>query len=1098
MPTMETALLSAGRAIAQRAVGVWLAGKTAREERNADLKELIKGSFRDQVARRRFEHQVQGIAMAVEDRLRVLVEQEFRGLDEPARAAVLLEVVAAVQRADLSDEALMADDADPVKVAERVMSALPAPRLGEAEDRLYEVLLAESVECVVRMIRHLPQFAPRAAAETLGRLSGLADQVERLLERVPVRTLDAPEGAQDDAAFEHRYLTHVSQVLDEVELFGVRLENYRPTTSLSVAYISLSASTTASRRPRELDRLPPASLTEPDRPSAGAMRVEAALGRSVRTLVRGEAGSGKSTLLRWLAVTAARGRFSGDLADWDGSVPFVIKLRSHGGGRFPEPERFLHDVAGAVAGSMPRGWVERVLACGRGLLLVDGVDELVAGHRTAVRQWLSRLLAAYPSMRVVVTSRPAAADARWLVNEGFETALLEPMTPGDLRELVRQWHEAMRGCPSLPCTADELESYERALLARMESNPHLRLLAATPLLAAMLCALNLDQRRQLPRNRMGLYEAVLSMLLERRDVERGIQAEITLEPEQKVWILRELAWRLVSMGRSEMSKQTAMKRIEDKLAAMTRMPYSAEQVMEHLLTRSGVLREPVPGRIDFVHKTVQEYLAAGQLVEDEDVEVAVERAHLDQWREVVIMVAGHATGRLRRELLRGLLDRADQKGRHARRIKLLIASCLETIQEMPVELRDRLEACLAEVIPPRNEAETQLLAAVGWEVLRRLPDDLSGLPLRQASLTVRTAWLVNGPEAMAKLSHYSSDRRQRVLDEVVEGWNYFDAEGYAREVLAGMPPEQDITVRDLRLLRGLRQLPRLKGLSVVAEEPITDLGFVAGLPELRSLVVYDTRADESHVGSGTRPPLPLDPLGELQLLETLVLDDVHHSGDLSFLDGLPRLTHLALPLPRHPGPDLRPLTRRRSLHVLELMGSGQGLDPGLFTDMNRLSSLRLKDFGELIGGITALAAACPSLWRLHIGAMDLPDLDQLHRLPLHGFGLFDNPNLRNLTFLNGLTSLQRLWLRRLPISDLTPIARLRELTLLNLNGCTEIEDLSPAGQLPQLKHLDLIGAREDLDLAPLANCRNLVITVTRGQQVRNEHLLHPTTKIERI
>ena len=55
--------------------------------------------------------------------------------------------------------------------------------------------------------------------------------------------------------------------------------------------------------------------------------------------------------------------------------------------------------------------------------------------------------------------------------------------------------------------------YEGALLARLESAPHLRALAATPLLAALICALNLDRSTHLPRDRMGLYNAALELLL---------------------------------------------------------------------------------------------------------------------------------------------------------------------------------------------------------------------------------------------------------------------------------------------------------------------------------------------------------------------------------------------------------------------------------------------------------------------------------------------------------------------------------------------------------------------------------------------------------
>ncbi|MFD0891132.1 NACHT domain-containing protein, partial [Streptosporangium algeriense] len=240
--------------------------------------------------------------------------------------------------------------------------------------------------------------------------------------------------------------------------------------------------------------------------------------------------------------------------------------------------------------------------------------------------------AAYPGTVTVVTSRPAAADARWLAEEGFSPVLLEPMTPADLRELVRQWHIAMRGSRSLPCAPERLDEYEGALLARFESSPHLRALASTPLLAAMLCALNLDRGKQLPRNRMGLYEAALELLLERRDAERGIEVEVTLEPEQKVRILQDLAWRLTMLGRSELSAATALKRVEERIRTMPRVEAPARAVLDHLLQRSGVVREPVPGRIDFVHRTVQEYLAAKQAADDADVEPLVERAHLDQWR----------------------------------------------------------------------------------------------------------------------------------------------------------------------------------------------------------------------------------------------------------------------------------------------------------------------------------------------------------------------------------------------------------------------------------------------------------------------------------
>lgn len=1106
MPGVEAAVVAAGKAVAERAMREWLAARGARKERGAELKDLIQSSFRDRLAPRKFDNQLQGMALAVEGRLSVLVEHEFRGLGDGDRAAVLHEVVRTLQAADLSDAALFDADADPAKLAERLIAAQPSPALGEAEERLYGVLLAECVECVVGMAQQLPQYLPRAATESLSRLTGLAEGMERLLARMPVRTLEAPEGRQDDAAFERGYLAFLSRSLDEVELFGVRVESFRPRTSLSVAYISLSVSADDGRGRQPLDRMPVASLSAQADPEPGSLRVESVLGRSRLTLLRGEAGSGKSTLLRWLAVTAARGGFTGDLAEWNGCVPLMIKLRSHADGRFPPPEAFLDDVAQEVAGRMPRGWVERVLDSGRALVLVDGVDELAVRHRPAVRHGLARLLAAYPGLRVVVTSRPTAADAKWLADEGFAAALLEPMVPEDLRELVRQWHLAMRDCPSLPCAPEELEGYEGGLLARLESNPHLRMLGSTPLLAAMLCALNLDRRTQLPRSRMGLYDAVLALLLERRDAERGIGDDLALDPEQKVWILRELAWRLVSMGRSELSKATAIRRVEQKLPSMTRMPYTAPEVLEHLLRRSGVLREPVPGRIDFAHRTVQEYLAAGQLIEDEDVEIAVERAHLDQWREVVVMAAGHANARLRRELLAGLLDRAEQGGKYARRLRLLVASCLETIQEVPVELRDRIEACLASVIPPRTEDEAAILAGAGEEILRRLPDDLSGLSASRAALVVRTAWLINGSSAMDKLARYGRDERYAVWHHLFQGWDYFEPAEYAQRVLANADGSTAVTLFHTQRLPHLRHLPRLESLGVYPDDRITDLGFLRGLPGLRRLTLEDLDVDEiAEVGrllqlerleltALTVRPLDIRPLTGLPRLDALILKDF--TIELPILDELPRLDELAVGL--SPGQDLAPVTRQTRVTDLSLYGAGQRIDPAVLTPLAQVQCLQLRGL-ELAEGFRPVAQMWPSIGLLVLEAIsNLSDLEPLRNLGLTYLTLSECPGISTLEALRDVRQLESLILRNLPVTDLTPLAGLVDLESLTLRGCAGITDLSPLAGLHKLTDLELSDIAADLDLAPLAGRPGVRIIATVDQRFANEHLLHRNATILRV
>jgi hypothetical protein len=117
-----------------------------------------------------------------------------------------------MKAADLSDEPLFAVDADPVRLSRRIRGELrdsPA-HLGEAGTRLYDVLLEECCDCFVRVVRQLPEFTARAETEMLGRLSGMGEQIATALDRLPVRTLDAPSGTGCDAEFERRYLEFVS------------------------------------------------------------------------------------------------------------------------------------------------------------------------------------------------------------------------------------------------------------------------------------------------------------------------------------------------------------------------------------------------------------------------------------------------------------------------------------------------------------------------------------------------------------------------------------------------------------------------------------------------------------------------------------------------------------------------------------------------------------------------------------------------------------------------------------------------------------------------------------------------------------------------
>lgn len=1115
MAALETAVTGAAKAVGSKAGKLWLAQRAAEEDRHKDLSELIRVSFRDALARRKVDNQLQAIALAVEERLQPLCEQELRGLTAADKAAVLAEVTETLERADLGDGALLGADADPAILAGRVRRQTAAGKnlafeLGEGGARLFGVLLEECCDALLRIVMELPQFGPRAAGEVLSRLTGIADQVASVLAQMPERSLDAPEGTDDDEEFARRYGDHIGRVLDFVELFGVRVRRYRPQTPLSVAYISLSVSADGRRRrgasegaDRRLGHLPLSGegWEDGERAATATVRAENALGERHRTLIRGEAGSGKSTLLRWLAITAVRGGFGSDLAEWNGCTPFLVKLRSHADGDLPRPEQFLTGTADALAGLMPKGWVHRRLASGRALLLVDGVDELSPSQRRKVPGWLRDLLAAYPQVRVVVTSRPAAASARWLAGEGFSVAHLEPMSPADLGELIRQWHLAMAESPHLPCPVEELQAYEGALKARLESAPHLRTLAQTPLLAAMLCALNLDHATRLPRDRMGLYAATLEMLLDKRDGDRDIPAfkELDMDFAQKSRVLQGLAWRLSVSNRSELPTQVVRRDIESRLAAMPRAEGAPDLVADYLLQRSGVLREPVEGRVDFVHRTVQEYLTAQQAVFDHEIEYLVERAHQPSWRETFVMAIGHANGPQTGELLGGILERAEREPRRARYLKLLVAASLETAATVPVELRERIDACVADLVPPRDMATARSLATAGEVVLDHLPESVEELTEAQAVATVHAAALINGPRALDVLAGYRLDGRAEVQRELQRVWGYFRPDEYARRVLSDAPlPSGEISVSNKNQLLAINHIREMDSLRCQFELKTLDLFSKITPPpriqlhrenvlDFSPLIRHGKIIKELYATLGK--PTDLSPLTKLTKLNCLNIN-LPGQRDINFVSQLPQLDTLIL-RDLEEVTDFSPVSVQRSIRTLWLTRCPQLTDLAILPSLGNVDDLGLNG-SRLTCTLNEVAQKAPRLSSLNL--VDCPwveDLSPLSGLRLTYFYLGSADV--DISPLASQQSLTHIHLNKMDINDLSPLGKLKNLQVVNLTSCSGPIDLSPLAHLRKLRIISLKESSE-IDLAPLAHLRNLHVDVHMNQKIKNRRAFRGNIK----
>lgn len=1038
------ATLKLARIIAAKAARAWLSTRAKEQERDLDLNELVRIRVPGLRAQRSIERQFEQLADSVAVHLDPILNHEFESIESGNKQAAFDATIAAFKKANLSDHLVFAVDASPEKLYQKIISASPPDRiLGEDGEQLYLLLVRECCVCYIKIIRSLPPFTGRAVSELLERTTALIGEVNNILERLPPAAIFSPNSTNADSEFERIYMDLVASELDEIELLSV-IPGATLNAQLSVAYISLSVSAgdgTSNLQRRwwpefgDRRRLPNISLP-----------IDEALGHQRRTLVRGEAGSGKTTLLRWIAVTASRRQFTGALNSWNGLVPFVIKLRRYSDGSFPYPAKFIDSVAQVLSGLMPTGWVERVLNTGRGLILIDGVDELAEEDRDAAKAWIRRLAKSYPENRLIVTSRPAVVSAFWLAWSSFRSVIIEPMRPSAQETFVHSWHEAVRKI-ELQHDPGELDGYESSLVKAFNERSELRALAETPLLAAMICALNLYKAKQLPRNRMELYAMATELLLQ-RDVQRDVPSskKVLLSLPDKKHILSDLAWRLSDNNLTELDVSKAIEYVGMRIARMPSVGEDAKLVFDYLLERSGLLREPSEGRVDFIHRTFQEYLASMEATTEDRIGNLVGRSALPQWRETIIMAAGHCTTRQSIELITGIKGEIEGINQHS--LQMLIASCMETLTSIPPEISGIVDGCLAAFIPPDNGIDAVLLAQAGPIVLQKLPSWLDDLPRAKADATIRTAAMIGGQQALEFLATVATrTRNQGVVFSLFDAWEYFDSEIYEQRVLAFINLRR-FGAR-VKIASQLESLPRLGAIdrieigdSISFEDHFFDV--IAQIKRLRQLNVANF---------GGRSELM-----RLLFLPGLEAIDISHGG--TFMAG----NGIEMPL---------------KLKALTLSAWNQLPDFEQVKLPSRLEQLRL---GRLANGFHGKSLVdCGQLRRLALEIKgQVNNLDVLSGTKVAYLELVGSAEFHANSADVGVTTQTE---RNLELPSIEFLKELREIRHLTLRGLSAGIDLSPIGSLPLLHKLDLRDARGELDLSSLRHLRASQIFVSSGQPI---------------
>ncbi|AKV66993.1 NACHT domain-containing protein [Microcystis panniformis] len=359
-------------------------------------------------------------------------------------------------------------------------------------------------------------------------------------------------------------------------------------------------------------------------------------------MVLGDPGIGKSTFLRKVGLEALKGK--------QGSyqhplTPVLLELKN-----FKENEiniQALIEEEFKICGfpNVEKN-ISNKLEKGELLILLDGLDEVPTANVYNVIEKIQDFVDRHHKNRFILSCRTAARTHL----QRFTDIEIVEFDDQQIQSFIEHWfsseldrkNETAKNCWELL----QKEEYKSA-----------KELAHTPLLLTFLC-LVYDENQSFPTNRSRLYQDALRILLEKWSAEkrlpnRGLVYE-NLSIEQEEILLSEIAYQNFVADKLFLEKREVVKQIKDHLKQNLNAPQhlDGEKVLKTIEIEQGILVERARDVYSFSHLTLQEYLTAQYIYDNDLIEEAVKNYVTEtRWQEVFLLVAGLMRGKADKLLL---------------------------------------------------------------------------------------------------------------------------------------------------------------------------------------------------------------------------------------------------------------------------------------------------------------------------------------------------------------------------------------------------------------------------------------------------------------